>query len=133
MPVSLLALSLVCCIDLYVQERKRFGSIQLPKDDVQLSLNGQSNGDGEHTGDSVKEQQSAQDEGIPVEEERWWLRVRLRKAALVGVLILLDATACATLGWDGMSGAKSGFRIVEDILMVVFWVGSRLSPVQTNI
>ena len=124
-PVSLLVLSLACCADLYAQERKRFASIQLPKGDgngcshTQL-LDGEAE---EEVGDLKKEQQDIQEEGVPVEEERWWLMVRLRKAALIGVLTLLDATACVELGWDLMSGAKDVFGITEDSLMVIFWVG----------
>ena len=127
-PVSLLVLSLACCADLYAQERKRLASIQLPKGDGNGYSHTQTQGqlDGaaeEEVGDSKREQQDVQEEGVPVEEERWWLMVRLRKAALIGVLTLLDATACVELGWDLMSGAKDLFGITEDSIMTGFWVG----------
>ncbi|CAD6589269.1 MAG: hypothetical protein CYPHOPRED_004772, partial [Cyphobasidiales sp. Tagirdzhanova-0007] len=125
-PVSLLVLSLACCADLYAQERKRLASIQLPKGDGNGYSHTQTQGqlDGaaeEEVGDSKREQQDVQEEGVPVEEERWWLMVRLRKAALIGVLTLLDATACVELGWDLMSGAKDLFGITEDSIMTGFW------------
>lgn len=130
-PASLLVLSLLSCAHLQYCETHAGPSIQLPPDGISDQSNGyrriSDNDDDDDEADkrSLREQQEAEDEGVAVEEDEWWYRVRLRKTALVGVLALTDAVACVMLGWDATSGAKRRLGLVEDALMVVFWV-SRL-------
>lgn len=129
-PVGLLSLTFGAIVDLYAHEKPALGRIRLAGEDrIQNGhhdpSSGQGNGEqGQEDESSEKEQEEAKDEGVPVELEKWWLRVRMRKAALVVVLALLDATSCVNLGWDSVSGAKDTFGIVEDALMVAFWVRS---------
>lgn len=137
-PVALLGISLISCVDLVVHERRtRYGQIRLPKDEDEQDhsrTNGAADGDyqigSNHNdatndnddADSLREQEVAQDEGEPVDEDKWWLKVRLRKGGLVISLALLNAIACLSLGWDVTSRAKPALGIVEDALMVGFWV-----------
>jgi hypothetical protein len=71
---------------------------------------------------SWMEQEGASEEGVPVDIEKWWYKVRLRKVALVVLLALTDLIACIAIGWNGINFPSDHFRIVEDSLMVVYWV-----------
>lgn len=139
-PVSLIVLALISCADLYRHNQQtRHGAIKLPQDaddDVgagsseqlgwsrngfggsRSSNNGQIGDDDE----SIAELEDPGDEGDFVDEETFWLKTRLRKAALVLVLAVLDAIACVELGWDSSRGAKDRYGISEDALMAAFWV-----------
>lgn len=125
MPIGLIGLALCSCIHLHIIEKQP--RIQL-KDDDQHEGNGLQNGDSV----SVKEEGESEedDEGVPVELDQWWLKVRIRKAALVAVLALLDAAACINLGWTASHGSSSDsdtYTIVEDGCMVAFWVSGGLT------
>lgn len=137
-PVTLVGLSLLCTVDLYRHERTRYGRIALPEDDdddIAHPPNGAA-ADGneqreEEEDDEVeserrqrekREQLEVKVEGTPVHEDRWWLKTRLKKLAAIILLSLLDAVACLELGFDVTTGRRGKYSIVEDALMVVFWV-----------
>lgn len=122
-PAGLIGLSLCSCVHLHLVEKGR--RIQLQDDDQAHAYQNGTQEDGEDAGASVKEQEEAEDEGFPVEIDKWWLKVRIRKAVLVGVLAILDAAACVNLGWTASHGSvdkNETFTIVEDACMVAFWV-----------
>ena len=119
-PALLLALSLACCADLYLQEARRFGSIHLAKDGSEGY--GHRDAQAETAGDSTKEQH-IRERSVLIEEKRWWMKVKIKKALLIGVLTLLDALACVRLVWHVMGGVKDRVAVIESSLMVVFWVG----------
>ena len=122
-PVGLIGLSLCTCVHLHLVEKG--GRIQLK--DPGNHQNGTSvERERDEDGASIKEQDEAEDEGIPVDIEKWWLKVRLRKAALAAILAILDAAACLNLGWTASHGSHTKsdtYAIVEDACMVAFWVG----------
>ena len=156
-PVGLLSVALLSCVDLVRVEQKG-KRLRLGDDDGQEQEDEDGQGarqeddneeaiddspeDGEY-GDDDDEQailqrraQSKQElvarahpegrgEGIPVDIEKWWMQIRIRKAALVITLVLVDIAACVELGWDAATGAKDRFGIVEDCLMLAFWVRVR--------
>ena len=151
-PVGLLAVSLLSCVDLYRVERKG-KRIRLSSDDDGQQEDGEQEGgpqeddneeaidvspdDDEDDDEQAILQRRAQSkqellarahpegrgEGIPVDIEKWWMRIRIRKAALIITLVLVDIAACVELGWDAATGAKASAGIVEDSLMLAFWVG----------
>lgn len=165
-PVGLLAVSLLSCVDLYRLEGKgRRIRLSSSDDDGQKEEDGQEDAqdDNEEAIDDSPEDdddddndeqailqrraQSKQEllarahpegrgEGVPVDIEKWWMRIRIRKAALIITLILVDIAACVELGWDAATGAKHDFGIIEDCLMLVFWVrvgrSSRLRRTNAN-
>lgn len=117
MPAGLIGLVLCSCVHLrFVEKQPR------------IQLHDHLDGSNEHDGDdaaSLKEQAEAEDEGVPVEIDKWWLKVRIRKAALTCALAVLDAAACINLGWAASHGRNSRndtFTIVEDACMAAFWV-----------
>lgn len=148
-PVSLLCLSACSCAHLYLKEPGKAGRIKLPQgsalddsDDAeedQPYANGRSNGqrvdgsedvdsdaedvDEDNAGPSWMVQDGTSEEGMPVDIEKWWYKVRLSKAALVVLLALTDTVACLALGWNAINNSKNSLVLVEDSLMVAYWVG----------
>lgn len=159
-PVSLLCLSACSCVHLYFKEPGKAGRIKLPKgsalddsdEDDAEHTNGYSNsqriangededesdnddneGDEDVAGPSWMVQDGTSEEGVPVEIEKWWYKVRLRKAALVILLALTDAVACLALGWKAINSPRDTLALVEDSLMVVFWVSPRHGIVDVSV
>lgn len=79
--------------------------------------------DEDSPGPSWMVQDGTSEEGVPVEIEKWWYKVRMRKAALVILFALTDTVACLALGWNAINNPKNTLALVEDSLMVVYWVG----------
>lgn len=149
MPIGLLCLSACSCVHLYLKEPGKAGRIKLlegsaldDSDDAegdQPYANG--NGSSSHNVDGAEEDESeaegvdedtdgpswmvqdgTSEEGVPVEIEQWWYKVRLSKAALIVLLALTDMVACLALGWNAINNPKDTPVLVEDCLMVVYWV-----------
>jgi hypothetical protein len=58
---------------------------------------------------------------VELDPESFYPRLRIKKLALLGVLLALEAESLFKICWDGARGAQWGMRI-EDGLMAVFWV-----------
>lgn len=150
-PAGLLCISVCSCIHLYIKEPGKAGRIKLPQgsalddsDDAEDGGEPYANGSSSnHYGDSrdddesdagVEDEDSAgpswmvqdgiSDEGVPVEIEKWWYKVRLQKAAVVVLLALTDAVACLALGWNIINQPRDKYVLIEDSLMVAYWVNS---------